>query len=119
MKADGDKPLIAPSARGLGVRVGSYADVHPDIAGNVHPGSGGMSVAPDDPLGLDTHRRPPEFGGTGRDPVWQLASESLPVALSFRRESPDHGLVEPAASTSLSDFQDDLAHTQDGWTLAP
>jgi hypothetical protein len=77
MKADGALPMVEQSGRGLGVRAdGKHADVHPDAEGLVHPGAG-MSVAPDDPMLLQQHRRPIEYGGTGDDPLWMIIDEDL------------------------------------------
>ena len=72
--------MVESSARGLGVRLG--VDVHPNSDGEVSPGEG-MSVAPDDPFLLDTHRRPKEFGGDGRDPLWVIDEAQLVEDLEF------------------------------------
>ena len=79
-EADG-LPVTGPTARTLGARPGVDVPVGPD--GMVHPGTGGVSVSPDSPLNLPPHRRPPEFGGTGRDPVWRLDERDLPDGLSY------------------------------------
>ena len=71
--------------------------VGPD--GLVHPGTGGMSVSPYDPGNLPEHRRPPEFGGTGRDPVWEHHSDQLGPDLQYRPDPHNpggHGFVEPS-----------------------
>lgn len=117
MKADGDRPAIESSARGLGVRtLGRYLDVHPDANGDIGPGGGGMSVAPDDPLLLDGYRRPQEFGGTGRDPVWEIRVKDLPAATALRLTSTSHGQIEPASVMPLGDYQSRLESTQGAWT---
>lgn len=119
MKADGNYPLVEQSARGLGVRTtGPYADVLPDVEGFVEP-VGGMSVAPDDPLLLDQHRRPPAYGGTGDDPVWVIQSDQLPQSLAFVRDTVTHGVIAPAGRTTLSTYQADLASTQPDWIQLP
>ena len=48
MKIDGDKPQVGRGATLLGVRVGpgEHDDIDHDENGCVHPGQGGMSVAP-------------------------------------------------------------------------
>jgi hypothetical protein len=120
MKENRDQPAVEQTARGLGVRAeGQYRDVSPDPTGLIHPGKGGLSVAPDDPLNLDQHRRPEEWGGTGKDPVWQIIHDVLPDNLAYRRDSRDHGLVEPATPTLLEDFRAHLAATSAIWTLKP
>ena len=48
MQADGDRPMVGRPKSMLGVKAGSdeHADINPADSGDVHPGSGGMSVAP-------------------------------------------------------------------------
>lgn len=82
---------------------------------------GGMSVTPDSPEGLPFFRLPPGFGGTGKDPVWELDTEELGEGLIYRPDdaSPDtHGFVEPAQRMRLDDFEDLLAGTRNSWRLA-
>ncbi len=116
MKTDGAYPLVEQTARGLGVRVGT--DVSPDSAGYVHPGHGGMSVAPDDPFNLQQHRRPPAYGGTGADTVWVIGQDQLVARLTFRADGITHGLIEPVASTDLSAYRSALAETRENWAQA-
>lgn len=119
MKPDGMHPLVEQSARGLGVRTdGDKADVRPDDDGNVQPGAG-MSVAPDDPLLLQLHRRPPEYGGTGSDPVWEIADEALPDTLEYAADSLEHGVIEPAYTMPLPDYRIALGTTQVSWNRLP
>jgi hypothetical protein len=84
MKEDADgMPAIGPM---LGVRPGNAAI--PDVLA-IHgtdvvlPDQGGMSVAPDDPMHLLKHRRPPSLGGIGQDPVWYIDSNDLGADLIF------------------------------------
>ena len=116
MKENGEKPMIEQSAHGLGVRSeGTHADVTPDQDGNVHPGAG-MSVAPDDPMLLIQHRRPPEFGGTGKHPVWSVLDEHLGPSLAYRQDTLEHGTIDPAGVMSLAEYRAALASTVDDWT---
>lgn len=46
-------------------------DIPVDTNGIVHSKTGGMSVSPS-PDDLPTHQKSPEFGGTGKDPVWGI-----------------------------------------------
>ena len=114
-------PVVGRSARWLGVR--PPAEVrggHPDVpatepAAIVNPGVGGMSVAPDDPAGLSSFRRPPALGGTGKDPVWEIDSDDLGSDLQFRLDTPAHGLIEPARPITLAEFEAALAATRGRW----
>ena len=81
------------------------------------PGQGGMSVAPDDPADLPTHRRPVSLGGTGRDPVWYIESDDLGPDLHARQGRPGHALIEPSRPVILQVFQDALAATRWRWKL--
>ncbi|RKQ86892.1 hypothetical protein C8N24_4908 [Solirubrobacter pauli] len=116
MKVDGDRPQVGDSARQLGVR--EPDDVVPDDEGKVHPGGGGMSVTPDDPWELPPYRRPEEYGGTGKDPVWRIDEDQLGSSLNFVPDAVFHGVIEPAAAVQLSMFRATLAETQPYWSLA-
>src|SRR5262245_48897386 len=70
----GGGPAIGPTARTLGVRPG--VDI-PVTSGQVQPNTGGMSVAPDRPENLPPLRRPPAYGGSGKDPVWAIRTDQL------------------------------------------
>jgi hypothetical protein len=106
-------PMVGPTARTLGAR--PHVDVIFDSAGLVHPGTGGLSVAPDRPENLHPLRRPPAYGGSGKDPVWYIGVGSLGPDLQFRQDSPTHGLIEPTRPMPLDGFQDALARTRSAW----
>jgi hypothetical protein len=109
------RPLVVETARGLGLRAGEIV-VSPD--GLVEPGAGGMSVSPDTPLNLPSYRRPPKYQGDGKDPVWELDTADLPTAVGYLPDpgpNPTHGVLEPAWSMSLEDFELALAETRDVW----
>jgi hypothetical protein len=108
--------MVGPTARTLGVR--PQVDI-PVVAGQVRPNTGGMSVAPDDPVNLHPLRRPPAFGGSGKDPVWYIAVAALGVDLQFRQDSGTHGLIEPARAMSLHDLQKALDATKPYWKKLP
>jgi hypothetical protein len=120
MKADEDgKPKIDNTARTLGVRIGGR---RPDIvvaaSGFVLPETGGMSVSPPPPENLPEHRRPDEYGGIGRDPVWELNIDYLPPELVYRPDPKDpyrHGFVEPAVPMHLDEYEKFLRMTQTLW----
>ena len=98
---DGE-PAISPSARTLGAR--PHVDISVDPLGRVHPGTGGMSVAPDTPSNLPRHRRPPEYGGTGKDHLWSIQERDLSVHLRYVADAipvPTHGsLSQPSPCRS-------------------
>lgn len=41
------------------------------------------------------HRRPPEFGGTGKDPVWAISTDNLGPDLVYVPDSSTHGTIKP------------------------
>lgn len=78
-----------------------------------------MSVTAPDARLLPFHRRPPEWGGEGRDPVFGMPIASLGDSLHVRQE-PDgstHWLVEPAHVMPASRFITDLWTSRDHWYL--
>ncbi|MGH3757396.1 DUF6531 domain-containing protein [Actinophytocola sp.] len=115
MRTEGDLPRTGPSARTLGARPGT--DVTPDADGMVHPGGGGISIAPETANNLPSHRRPPEFGGTGRDPVWSIDPDDLPEGLAYRRDSPTsgHGVIEPSRTMTYEEYQSLIESTAGSW----
>jgi|SRR5215211_1051410 len=120
MKADANgKPEIDNTARTLGVRIGGR---RPDIvvaaSGLVLPETGGMSVSPPPPENLPEHRRPAEYGGIGRDPVWELNTNYLPPELAYRpdpKEPDRHGFIEPVVPMHLDDYETFLRMTRNLW----
>jgi hypothetical protein len=115
-EAEEGVPETGRPARTLGVR--TAVDV-PAVSDSdvVVPGEGGMSVSPDDPMNLPVFRRPPEFQGTGKDPVWVLDSDQLPPELTYRPDpvTPGHGFIEPASEMTLGEYQKLLEATQSLW----
>lgn len=113
-------PKIGDDARSLGVRLsGRVRDIVADGSGAVHPQTGGMSVSPPPPENLQKHRRPPEYGGTGRDPIWEMETDELPDGLIYRPDParPDeHGFVEPDRVMSLEDYRRLLHGTREFWS---
>ncbi|MGH3112272.1 MAG: hypothetical protein ACRDOP_02260 [Gaiellaceae bacterium] len=117
-KGRGEKPEVGRSARMLGIRPG--IDILVESDGTVGGGAGGMSVAPDSPANLPRHRRPPEHGGTGKDPVWEIDIAELEEALAYREDPLQrgvHGFVEPRGTMTLEDYESALAATREAWRL--
>ncbi|MBV9281414.1 MAG: hypothetical protein JOZ41_15140 [Chloroflexi bacterium] len=123
MKADNDGlPAVCSSARCLGVRPGTgfATDVEVDANGYVHPGTGGMSVAPNNPRNLPEIRRPRALGGLGKDPVWCIGAGMLGDNLVYRADAANpsgHGFIEPARPMLFEDYQSSLIGTRQHWTL--
>jgi hypothetical protein len=78
-----------------------------------------MSVAVDRPENLHPLRRPPTYGGFGKDPVWSIVIDLLGGDLQFRQDSATHGLIEPARTMALDEFQNALEATRPCWTKLP
>lgn len=116
--ADG-LPEPGPSARTLGVRPGRDVSALADTE-MVQPGSGGLSVTPDDPMRLPDYRRPKSLGGRGQDPVWMISDADLSADLMWRADPnkpADHGFIEPNRTMALQEYQDALANTRSRWQL--
>lgn len=130
MTRDGDKPMVGPTARTLGVRVppDPKPDIVPNDDGTVGPLMGGMSVAPQLHF-LPYYRVPvryralaPKAHGKKQDACWRMGDGpfiSAPVAmgLTLRPDSEEHGIVEPAISMLLSEYESLLAATRNDWRL--
>ena len=130
MIEDEGKPLIANRADGLGVRCGNgpHDDIPVTGSGEVAPGSGGMSVAPNWRC-LPSHRIPRRLrtkhsSATGNDrfACWTMGlghfvSSSLRPELDMRVESKNHGLVEPHSKTQLETYVSNLIATRDEWIV--
>ena len=114
-QADG-LPAIGETGRYLGVRPGVDIPVAPD--GFVDSGTEGMSVVPPPVENLVDHRRPPDCGGTGKDPVFELDTEDLPGVLAYRPDpaNPEgHGFIEPARRVSFEEYRRAIHQTRTLW----
>lgn len=116
---DGRPGFMENPARTLGVRIGGgRPDVVVVASGLVLPETGGMSVSPPPPENLPEHRRPEEYYGTGRDPVWALETDDLPPELVYRPDPKDperHGFIGPATMMLLDDYKTLLRNTRRLW----
>lgn len=109
-------PLCGSDACMLGVRSG--VDIHPDPAGMVVGGAGGLSTCPD-PAKLPRHRRPIRFGGIGKLPLFEISSGELGTQLAHRWDGPQHVLIEPSQRMHLDAYQAALAETRRIWQEVP
>jgi hypothetical protein len=121
MKMDLDgKPKVGRTSPELGVR-GYDKYPHNDIDVSqpedmVHPVKG-LSVAPDDPYQLERHRRPPPFGGSGKDPLWVLDRDSLGPDVMYLIDTPFHGFIAPNRPMTLRKYETALEMTRDHWKI--
>ena len=76
----------------------------------------GMSVS----LSIDAlpdFRKPPAFGGIGRDPLWQIDSDKITGDLEAVRDSDTHVSITPKVTMLLAQYEAALASTSDTWEL--
>jgi hypothetical protein len=132
MFADGDLPMVGRGKKMLGVKIGHqrYDDIGSNQAGEVVPGTGGMSVAPEWRV-LPDHRIPRRLNpkldtrratGDNRLMCWRYGSggfETSPLTddVSLAVDSPSHGVVEPSSKMSLARYEQALAATAPDWTV--
>jgi hypothetical protein len=130
MTVDGEKPLVADSARGLGVRVGGGTNTDIPVKANddVEAETGGMSVAPS-MRDLPLHRIPrrlkdkvPFATGNNVDACWAFGDGAFiagPLAdgLMLRPDSSTHANVEPRETMPLATYRSYLAKTRDAWAV--
>lgn len=117
MADDRGAPQVHPNH--LGVRTtGRHIDIAADAHGDVYPNAGGMSVTPDDPINLPTHRKPPSLGGNSTRPVWLISSALIADRLATRQDRPKHCLVEPSFPMALAAYESALAATAPQWVRA-
>jgi hypothetical protein len=116
-------PSVGRSARQLGIRIEGKVDVVPDDEGLVHPGRGGMSVAPKSPWNVPAHRRPRRLGGgsTGHDVdrIFSIEGSHVEKAeLTARIDRPDesHALVEPRTVEPLQLYENRINSTHPDWS---
>jgi len=116
IEARDGRPEIGRSARTLGVRIsGKHIDILVEPSGEVLPGTGGMSVAPDTPDNLPPHRR-------ARDPAWTFEARALGPDLLYRPDplKPNkHGTIEPAQPMPLDQYDAALEATRAHWNQVP
>jgi hypothetical protein len=116
MTEDNGLPKVEPSARGLGVRPTTDVTV---VGGVVQADARGMSVARVAPGNLPEYRRPPAWGGSGKDPVWAISSEVFQGPLLFAPDKPGHANVAARLPLPLPGMQAALAATRPLWVPVP
>ncbi len=130
------KPKIGRSARLLGIRPGIDIDIEQIPTGYLNNqgyllaeserkfrgelvtiairNTKGMSVS----LSIESlppFRRPAKFGGTGKDPLWQIDDNNMMGDLPAVQDSPTHVSILPRVTMSLERYETALANTQNHW----
>jgi hypothetical protein len=130
------KPKIGRSARLLGIRPGIDIDIEQMPIGYLNDqgyllaeserdfrgelvtiairNTKGMSVS----LSIESlpaFRKPAKFGGTGKDPLWQIDDKNIMGDLQAVQDSPTHVSILPRNSMSLERYETALANTQNDW----
>jgi hypothetical protein len=109
-------PVVGRSGRTLGVRIeGPIRDITIAEDGSVGPATGGMSVALDRAQNLPKPRLPKSLGGEGRDPVFRMFSQALPLPLLVRTDRYPHACIEPRSRCLFTQFESDLTTTLHYW----
>ena len=137
MRRDGDRPLVAAAADGLGARVPpalGLVDIYPTSAGQVSPVTGpqgeGMSVAPDWRV-LPPHRIPDRLRSLRKDArgskslfCWFMGrgpfvADHVAEGLRLHPDADNitHGVVEPARTMHVDEYQQALAATRPAWDI--
>jgi hypothetical protein len=136
MAEQNSKPKIGRSARLLGIRPGIDINIEQmpigylDEPGYLLPESQrkisgklvtvairdtkGMSVSISIE-GLPAFRKPGRFGGTGKDPLWQIDDSIITGDLQAVQDSPTHVSILPRVTMSLERYEAALANTQKYW----
>jgi hypothetical protein len=136
MAEQNGKPRIGRSARLLGIRPNVDIDIEQVPSGWVNeqgylkPASErkttenlaavaikntkGMSVSLSIE-GLPAFRKPPAFGGTGRDPLWWIDDSEITGDLEAVQDSPTHVSILPRVTMLLEKYEAALARTQNDW----
>jgi hypothetical protein len=130
------KPKVGRSARLLGVRLGIDIDIEEmpkdwlDAQGYLRPeaerkttgelaviairSAKGMSTSLSIE-GLPAFRRPTAFGGSGRDPLWQIDDNKIGGDLEAVQDSATHVSIVPRVTMLLGKYETALANTQNDW----
>jgi len=64
---------------------------------------------------LPPFRKPPTFGGTGKNPLWQIDDSKIVGDIEAIQDSPTHVSILPSATMLLEKYETALAQTQSEW----
>ena len=139
MVAEDGKPKIGRSARSLGVRPDTkdidiekmprgYLDEHGHLLPESQRKSDGdlveVAISNDKGMsvslsiqGLPQSRKPKEFGGYGKDPLWKIDDSLIIGDLQAVQDSSSstHVTITPSVTMSLEKYEAALANTQEYW----
>ena len=65
--------------------------------------------------GLPDFRKPAKFGGTGKDPLWQIDDSYITGDLEAIQDSATHVSILARITMSLAKYEAALANTQNYW----
>jgi hypothetical protein len=65
--------------------------------------------------GLPAFRKPSQFGGNGKDPLWQIDDRIITGDLEPVQDSPTHVSIMPRVTMTLEKYETALANTQRYW----
>jgi hypothetical protein len=67
--------------------------------------------------GLPAFRKPKEFGGNGKDPLWKIDDSIIIGDLQAVQDSSSstHVTITPSVTMSLAKYEAALANTQEYW----
>jgi hypothetical protein len=65
--------------------------------------------------GLPEFRKPSQFGGNGKDPLWQIDDSNITGDLQAVQDSPTHVSILPRITMLLEKYETALANTHKYW----
>ncbi|PAX53252.1 Tse2 family ADP-ribosyltransferase toxin [Brunnivagina elsteri] len=138
MAEENSKPKVGRSARLLGIRPGIDIDVEQvpegwlDEEGYLLPelerqstseivmvvirNTKGMSTS----LSIESlpsFRKPPKFGGTGKDSLWQIEDSKICGDIEAIQDSSTHVSIMPRSTMLLDKYETALMNTQEDWEM--
>ncbi|MBE9064593.1 hypothetical protein [cf. Phormidesmis sp. LEGE 11477] len=136
MVADDDRPKLGRSARLLGIRPGVDIDVASVPKGWLNRqgylrievkrdnlgaavevairNTKGLSVSLSIE-GLPPFRKPVAFGGSGKDPLWQIDDRLITGDLEAVQDGATHVSILPSATMTLEKYEAAISATQPYW----
>ena len=138
MAEENSKPKVGRSARLLGIRPSIDIDVEQvpegwlDEQGYLLPelerkstseivmvvirNTKGMSTS----LSIESlpsFRKPPKFGGTGKDSLWQIEDSKICGDIEAIQDSSTHVSIMPRSTMLLDKYEAALMNTQEDWEM--